>query len=533
MCVFELMSVIKRERRSDDAERKPREIERDSERNEERHRKKRKKLPRDEERSGSRNENENEAHERTFLVEADYRSLRNRSCLVLSTHTGNRSLLSHRSFYSICSIKVLYLYLHTLPREREQEEVSNFNSKRLQVSPLLHVKHQTNYTHFEEGHIQCPTSLQVSLFSEKELLAKKNREGGQKFPFARFSFALSTTLPRKSIDTSESQVGPDLSPHKSILDSYTPRYPGSLPNSPSTFHHFPPLLRSYQGFSMATSYSGGDGDSLVVAPQPTDPVNSSASLHQLETTPSISSHPSRPTSPLLDNSTSFYTSYDASQTIPAPSEPSHPRSHSAEELISSYPSHTPELDQTSRASSINYSKTIKVVQWTPQRGDAGTQVTIILDSSVIRLAQPTLQNSSAPPFFGPGSNSSPDTPINRTFSVLFGQAPAPTDFTRAQAIDGNGVGQSMNAGPNSEDAFVVLTTFTPSRQAMGPVGEPVLVIVQVLDENAGVVESTIVGTWDVGAARESPTCHLPYDLSDVVSFSCYTFTIERSEEIWR
>lgn len=254
---------------------------------------------------------------------------------------------------------------------------------------------------------------------------------------------------------------------------------------------------------MASSYSSGDADSLVVAPQPTDPVNSAAPLQQLQTAASISSHPSRPTSPLLDDSTSYYTSYDTSQPIPAPSEPPHPRSHSAEELISSYRSHTPELDQTSRASSINYSKTIKVVQWTPQRGDTGTQVTIILDSSVIRLAQPTLQNPSVPPSFGPNPASSPENSINRTFSVLFGQAPAPTDFTRAQAIDGNGVGQSMNAGPNSEDAFVVLTTFTPSRQAMGPAGEPVLVIVQVLDENAGVVESSIIGTWDVGAARES------------------------------
>lgn len=261
---------------------------------------------------------------------------------------------------------------------------------------------------------------------------------------------------------------------------------------------------------MTQSFSGGDGveDASLVAVQAADAAIASPLTGENIEPPSSSSHPSRPPSPLVNDAAPYYTAYPPPQPTSAPPPP--PRNPSNE---TRYPSHTPELelDQASRDSSINYgpTKTIKVVQWTPQRGEEGTQVTIILDSSVIRFAQPSLHNPTQPPNFGSGTTPETESsvPTNRSFSVSFGQAQAPTEFTRAQAIDGNGVGQSMNAGPNEDEAFVVLTTFAPARHAMGAMGEPVLVVVRVLDEAGTQVESSIIGNWDVGGPRkcsESP-----------------------------
>ncbi|BGP34379.1 hypothetical protein JCM10296v2_006198 [Rhodotorula toruloides] len=174
--------------------------------------------------------------------------------------------------------------------------------------------------------------------------------------------------------------------------------------------------------------------------------------------------------------------------------------------LGGYPAQRPLTSETlpqppSRSIPIIYGSSLKVVQWTPQRGDEGTQVTIVLDSAAIQSARPS-PYSNMPASFGAGSpqldsTGTPHPGINRRFAVIFGQAQAPTKFTRAQAIDGNGVGQSMSAGPNEEDAFVVLTTFVPSRHAMGPPGERVMVLVQSIDVDTGaVVESCIVGEWD-------------------------------------
>ncbi|SCV73430.1 BQ2448_7356 [Microbotryum intermedium] len=141
-----------------------------------------------------------------------------------------------------------------------------------------------------------------------------------------------------------------------------------------------------------------------------------------------------------------------------------------------------------------YSSTIRVLQWTPQHGDEGTQVTIVLDAFAINGAPATQYSIAA---FGPGSSTSGHrTAVTRRFVVAFGVAAAPTRFARAQNIDGNGVAQSMSAGPNEMDAFIVLSTFVPARQSMGPLNERVLVTVRVLDEGSTVLEETVVGEWD-------------------------------------
>ncbi|GAA6033092.1 hypothetical protein JCM8097_002940 [Rhodosporidiobolus ruineniae] len=163
---------------------------------------------------------------------------------------------------------------------------------------------------------------------------------------------------------------------------------------------------------------------------------------------------------------------------------------------------TPEPRSAALAASAAGPSSLKVLQWTPQRGVEGTQVTIILDAAAVRNPKPS-PYSSAPAYFGPGSPNLGGSPQkngagapNRSFSVLFGAASARTSFTRAQQIDGNGVGQSMLAGPTEEDAFVVLSTVVPSRGAMGPLGDRVHVVVQVLDETGSVTDSTFVGEWD-------------------------------------
>ncbi|KAM0791844.1 hypothetical protein ACM66B_004101 [Microbotryomycetes sp. NB124-2] len=166
-------------------------------------------------------------------------------------------------------------------------------------------------------------------------------------------------------------------------------------------------------------------------------------------------------------------------------------------------SHHP-ADHGMSRSHASYGSSLKVVQWTPQHGDEGTQVTIILDALAINGAPATHYSM---PSFGPGSPAMEATRmrITRRFVVVFGQAPAPTKFTRAQAIDGNGVGQSMSAGPNEEDAFVVLTTFVPGRHTMGPLDERVMVIVRVIDEHQEIVEECIVGEWDPVPVRMYPS----------------------------
>lgn len=331
--------------------------------------------------------------------------------------------------------------------------------------------------------------------------------GLRSLPFRPFS---SPAVPPQSTDRVASVSSADLNSLKYHLEHYTLRYADGF--SPPTSPQFPPLVhpRSYRPYIMTQSFTGGDGieDGSLAALEGSEPALVSPLAGDNLGPSSSSSHPSRPSSPPLAGGAAFYTPYPQSQPIVA--APAPPRPASTE--TTSFPSHTPELelDHGSRASSINAAsttgtgKTIKVVQWTPQRGQEGTQVTIILDSAVIRFAAPSIHNPTSTPNFGDGSpsGSSPTGPVNRSFSVMFGQAVAPTEFTRAQAIDGNGVGHSMTAGPNEEDAFVVLTTFAPARNLMGGVGEPILVVVRVLDESGSTVESSIIGNWDAGAVRK-------------------------------
>lgn len=165
-------------------------------------------------------------------------------------------------------------------------------------------------------------------------------------------------------------------------------------------------------------------------------------------------------------------------------------------------------DPSSAPLSRSRPSSIRVLQWTPQRGEEDTQVTIILDAAAIQQARPS-PYSGAPAMFGPNGASNfarhASGPANRRFVVLFGQAVAPTDITRAQVIDGNGVGQSMSAGPHEEDAFVILTTFVPSRQKMGPPGERVTVHVQTVENGSdAVIESCVVGEWEAPSVYTVP-----------------------------
>ncbi|BGP10380.1 hypothetical protein JCM10049v2_006265 [Rhodotorula toruloides] len=283
-----------------------------------------------------------------------------------------------------------------------------------------------------------------------------------------------------------------------------------LPTSQSAAHHLGP--RSY------TSYSLGPAsfvdEQLVGTPGGLVASHDGASPHLgvpvqgivsplVDGSYSHNQH-SQPPSPGGDGGGGYYTTFE-------PQPRGYPSQRPLRQTISNaslgrYPAQRPLTPETlpqppPRAVPIIYGLSLKVVQWTPQRSDERTQVTIVLDSAAIQSARAS-PYSNMPASFGAGSpqldsTGTPHPGVNRRFAVIFGQAQAPTKFTHAQAIDGNGVGQSMSAGPNEEDAFVVLTTFVPSRHAMGPPGERVMVIVQSIDVDTGaVVESCIVGKWD-------------------------------------
>ncbi|GAA5936224.1 uncharacterized protein JCM15063_002748 [Sporobolomyces koalae] len=228
-------------------------------------------------------------------------------------------------------------------------------------------------------------------------------------------------------------------------------------------------------------------------------------------------HPSRPNSPLLSDTTPYYIPYASNKVNQHASVPPQPRSHPADGLATLRRTLTPDLTHNPSTNPITYGNTLKVVQWTPQRGEEGTQVTIILDSAAINYAEGNLLSPSEANFGPIASDAPPHARVNRKFLVEFGRAPAATEFTRAQAIDGNGVGESMNAGPNESDAFVVLTTFAPSRTLMGPTNEPVLVTVSVVDDENTTRESTIIGTWDQGVVAVPSRHNLKRSGEELVS----------------
>ncbi|GAA5914327.1 hypothetical protein JCM6882_008162 [Rhodosporidiobolus microsporus] len=201
-----------------------------------------------------------------------------------------------------------------------------------------------------------------------------------------------------------------------------------------------------------------------------------------------SSHPSRAPSPQPVAGGNYYPSFD-----PAPL-PSASRAQLDGGAVSNPATPEPTAARIPAGGSFA-APSLKVLQWTPQQGDEGSQVTVILDAAAGRVLQQGAYDS--PALSSPRKNGGGASPNGRRFVVVFGQAEAPTRFTRAQSIDGNGVGQSMSAGPHEDDAFVVLTTFVPSRQAMGQAGERVMVFVQVKGEEGVVIESTILGEWDV------------------------------------
>ncbi|BGP42452.1 hypothetical protein JCM10449v2_006457 [Rhodotorula kratochvilovae] len=310
-------------------------------------------------------------------------------------------------------------------------------------------------------------------------------------------------------------------PKAPSYDTYAsvPQGARTVPNSPSLAHahHLPP--RSYPHYAMngafdpTASSSSSSGTELLAPLGPADP-------HHHLVSPLVGHH-SQPASPLAGGGSGpYFTTFD-----PAPGGSSggapHSRQPSAETPRHGYAHHphhhhaaapppparvpTPDARAAASASIASitaYGSSLKVVQWTPQRGDEGTQVTIILDAAAVRSARPS-PVTGQPASFGAGSpalnggGSPRKGGANRRFAVMFGHAAAPTKFTRAQAIDGNGVGQSMSAGPHEDDAFVVLTAFVPSRAAMSSPGERAMVYVQSVDTDSGaVVEQCIVGEWD-------------------------------------
>ncbi|GAA6022260.1 hypothetical protein JCM10207_008907 [Rhodosporidiobolus poonsookiae] len=265
---------------------------------------------------------------------------------------------------------------------------------------------------------------------------------------------------------------------------------------------------------MATTHNYPQDD--LLSPNPPHPATDPSLVSPLigATPSSHSQHPSRAPSPSTSQP-NYYPAFDPQLSNPPPAGGA---SHLLPPPQPQQPASTsPLLDRPITPDQRGYAGhpqpnggSLKVLQWTPQRGDEGTQVTVILDSLAIRAARPSA-HSALQPSFGPGSPSlggpSPqkgkDSPaagggasVNRRFVVVFGQAHAPTRFTRALTIDGNGVGQSMSAGQSEDDAFVVLTAFVPARQSMGPYGERVHVRVEVVDENGQVVESCGLGMWD-------------------------------------
>lgn len=158
---------------------------------------------------------------------------------------------------------------------------------------------------------------------------------------------------------------------------------------------------------------------------------------------------------------------------------------------------------------------IKVVRWAPERGEEGLPVTIVLDPVAVRHVFP---NSSSSSSFGPGSPlltpsaSSSSTlspqpkpnalPITRRFVVLFGGYPSPTKFSRAHKVDEVGLATTDDAEP-----FVVLTTYVPARQSMGPSKERVMMVVRIVDEASKVLEQCLVGEWDPLSQSESCFVH--------------------------
>ena len=311
----------------------------------------------------------------------------------------------------------------------------------------------------------------------------------------------------------------------SSYDSYVsvPQGARTVPNSPSFAHgHHAPPRSAYPAYgAMSGAYDPSASTSTDLLPPITD--------HLVSPLVGGAGHHSQPTSPLVaGGSGAYFTTFEPAPggAMSAASAP-HSRQTSLDAPRQGYHSSgsalpppdrvvTPDAGggASSAPSSAPFGSSLKVVQWTPQRGDEGTQVTVILDAAAVRSARPSPVTghpasfgTGSPALGGAGLHPSASGGVNRRFAVLFGHAPAPTKFTRAQAIDGNGVGQSMSAGPNEDDAFVVLTAFVPARSAMSAPGERAMVYVQSVetDSNA-VVEQCIVGEWDpqhVGAASSS------------------------------
>lgn len=137
---------------------------------------------------------------------------------------------------------------------------------------------------------------------------------------------------------------------------------------------------------------------------------------------------------------------------------------------------------------------LKVLFWTPQVGEEGAAVTIILDSLALHPSPSANSSSSLLPYFGTGygEDYERDTHeiVTRKFVVSFGDCAVPTVFSRTRIIPETG---ARSVG--EEDAFVVLSTFVPNRENMVDETGSVFVTVSVLDETGRVVDKVGVGQW--------------------------------------
>lgn len=155
--------------------------------------------------------------------------------------------------------------------------------------------------------------------------------------------------------------------------------------------------------------------------------------------------------------------------------------------------------------------TLRVISWSPQIGEEGTTVTILLDPLVIHAAPATATSSA---FFGPGSPALPESispksmqksspranqsPVTRRFRIAFGSCVSPTKFSRIASPN------NLSRWAGEDTALVSLSAMVPARRDMGGNGERAMVIVQILDENSRVLEDVIVGEWDAqGMPRSS------------------------------
>jgi len=326
----------------------------------------------------------------------------------------------------------------------------------------------------------------------------------------------------------ELAVGPSSSP------DYQRYGASSWHHQPQYVHQQYPQPRSFAYEASPQLMSSPNTDNLVAQAQAFD-LNSEQSAFEPQAEAELPSTPS--------GSSSYYTfepthqravSYGGADTLPssygthsAPVTPQHghnPRfravssSAALQRMHDSSPMHSPSVRHEAvfssplRSSSVPRAiqptqqqvSTLKVIKWSPQSGEEGEPIAIVLDSTAAvhlnLLSSPTIP--------------APRTP--RRFRVSFGYATAPTRHQICTA-DEAGLNQPHDSMRYSGDV-VVVTSFVPARDSMGTLDERILVKLQVVEveQPSVVVEELAVGEWDAAApaphqraASVSSGIHMP------------------------